>query len=116
VRDRVRRAAVAFGRFWWNFLIGDTPELFIGTLFVVGAAGLLRHDRTAGLTVVVALVVVFLLVSTYRGRDKAVLSAPGDHGAPFVAIGGKVVPSETGGVDAAPFVARVVVDDEAGGS
>ena len=116
MRDRVRRAAIAFGRFWWTFLIGDTPELFIGTLLVVGAAGLLRHDRTAGLTVVVAFTVVFLLASTYRGRDKAVSPAPGDNAAPFAALGGKVVPSETGGVDAAPVVARVVADDEAGGS
>ena len=27
----------AFGRFWWDFLIGDTPELFVGTLIILGA-------------------------------------------------------------------------------
>ena len=26
----------AFGRFWQDFLIGDTPELFIGAVAVVG--------------------------------------------------------------------------------
>jgi len=82
VRDRVRRAVVAFGRFWWNFLIGDTPELFVGTLLVVGAACLLRHDRTAGLTVVVALTVVFLLASTYRGCRTAIRPAPVDKPRP----------------------------------
>jgi len=26
----------AFGRFWWDFLIGDTPELFVGVVLVLG--------------------------------------------------------------------------------
>jgi len=68
VRDIIKRAVVAFGRFWWDFLVGDTPELFVGTLAIVGSALLLRHDRVAGLSVVVVLAVVFLLGSTYRGR------------------------------------------------
>ncbi|HXZ83422.1 MAG TPA: hypothetical protein VED84_06740 [Acidimicrobiales bacterium] len=71
MRDRARRLAVGFGRFWWDFLIGETPELFVGTLLIVGAAFLLRHDRAAGLTAVMLLVVVFLVASTYRGRDKS---------------------------------------------
>ncbi len=39
----------AFGRFWWDFLIGDTPELFVGAAAVVGVVALvclrpgLRH-------------------------------------------------------------------------
>jgi len=68
VRNIIKRAVVAFGRFWWDFLVGDTPELFVGTLAIVGSALLLRHDRVAGLSVVVVLAVVFLLGSTYRGR------------------------------------------------
>jgi hypothetical protein len=27
------RYVVAFGRFWYGFLIGDRPELFIGPIF-----------------------------------------------------------------------------------
>jgi len=44
------RAVVAFGHFWWDFLIGDTPELFVGVLAVLGlvAAACLDHRlRTA---------------------------------------------------------------------
>ena len=26
----------AFGRFWWDFLVGDTPELFVGAVAVIG--------------------------------------------------------------------------------
>lgn len=32
----VRRWMVTFGRFWWEFLVGDTPELLIGVVAVVG--------------------------------------------------------------------------------
>ena len=34
----VVRALGAFGKFWRDFLIGDAPELFVGTLVFVGAA------------------------------------------------------------------------------
>jgi ABC-type spermidine/putrescine transport system permease subunit I len=72
MRGRTRRAVWAFGRFWWEFLIGETPELFVGMLLVVGAAALLRHDRAAGLTVMVLVTVVILLGSVYRGRSTPV--------------------------------------------
>jgi hypothetical protein len=32
----VVRWLVAFGRFWVDFLIGDTPELFVGAVVAVG--------------------------------------------------------------------------------
>ncbi len=35
------RALVGFGRFWWNFLVGDTPELFVGAVVILGVAALL---------------------------------------------------------------------------
>lgn len=34
------RYLVAFGGFWYDFLIGDRPELFIGTLIALAAAAL----------------------------------------------------------------------------
>lgn len=30
------RLVVGFGRFWWDFLVGDTPELFLGMVVVLG--------------------------------------------------------------------------------
>ena len=39
-----RRWLVAFGRFWWEFLIGDTPELFVGVLVVLGVLALMCTD------------------------------------------------------------------------
>lgn len=32
---------VGFGRFWWDFLVGDTPELFVAALVIIGAVALL---------------------------------------------------------------------------
>ncbi len=42
-----RRWLVAFGRFWWKFLLGDTPELFVGVIVAVGAVALLAHAGAA---------------------------------------------------------------------
>ncbi|MBO0714593.1 MAG: hypothetical protein J2P59_07535 [Acidimicrobiales bacterium] len=66
----VTRAVSAFGRFWWDFLIGDTPELFVATLVVIGVAFGLRHERWVAVAVVPALAVGFLLASAYRGRRR----------------------------------------------
>ncbi len=68
----VRRGLVAFGRFWWEFLVGDTPELFLATVVIVGAALALRHDRTAALVLLPALTVVALTASVFRGRRRTV--------------------------------------------
>ena len=61
----------AFGRFWWDFLVGDTPEVFVGVLVVVGAALALRHERAAAVVLVPLLTVAVLAMSTYRGRKRA---------------------------------------------
>ncbi|HVC24670.1 MAG TPA: hypothetical protein VND23_02830 [Acidimicrobiales bacterium] len=61
----------AFGRFWWDFLVGDTPEVFVGVLVVVGAALALRHERAAAVVLVPLLAVAVLAMSTYRGRKRA---------------------------------------------
>jgi hypothetical protein len=65
------RYLAAFGRFWWDFLVGDTPELFLGVLVVVAVALVLRHDRAASVAAVPLLAVALLALSTYRGRRRA---------------------------------------------
>jgi hypothetical protein len=59
-----------FGRFWWEFLVGDTPELFLAALVVVAAAILLRHHRWAAIIVLPLLAAGALAVSVRRGRRK----------------------------------------------
>ena len=66
------RAARAFGRFWWDLAVGDTPELFVATLAVVGASYALRHERVAAVISLPVLVALILGASAWRGRRRAV--------------------------------------------
>jgi hypothetical protein len=64
---------VAFGRFWWDFLVGDTPELLVGAAVAVGLAALFVHN--VGIRVIVVgalpvLVVGILALSTLRARSR----------------------------------------------
>lgn len=65
----VGRALRAFGRFWVDFLVGDTPELFVAMLVLVGLAFGLRHVRVAAVVCLPVLAAAFLLVSAWRGRS-----------------------------------------------
>ena len=31
----VKKGIKAFGMFWWNFLVGDTPELFVAVVVIL---------------------------------------------------------------------------------
>jgi hypothetical protein len=65
------RALRAFGHFWWDFLIGDTPEFAVAILLLVGLAYLLDHNRVLGAILLPLCTAAFLLASTLRGRRKA---------------------------------------------
>jgi hypothetical protein len=73
----VGRAVSAFGRFWWDFLVGDTPELFVAMLVLVGIAYGLRHERIVAVILLPSLAAVFLVVSAWRGRLRAERSPEG---------------------------------------
>jgi hypothetical protein len=70
VTDALRKALDAFGRFWWDFLIGDTPELFVGTIAAVITAIVLHRHLAAAVIAVPAVVIVFLGASVWRGRSR----------------------------------------------
>ena len=68
-----RRWLVAFGRFWWDFLVGDTPELLIGVLIALGVVALLVKGAGLNAVAVVSfplMVAVMLGLSVYRARPK----------------------------------------------
>jgi hypothetical protein len=67
----VTRAVRAFGHFWWDFLIGDTPEVALAVGVIVGLAFLLAGQRVVGAILLPLVATVFLFVSTYRGRRRA---------------------------------------------
>jgi hypothetical protein len=71
--DQRRSAPVrwlgVFGAFWWDFLIGDTPELFVGVLVVLGAGALAVHQGAPRFVVIGAvpvLTAVLLFISVLR--------------------------------------------------
>ncbi len=67
------RWLTAFGRFWWDFLVGDTPELLIGVLIALGVVALLVKGpslNAAGVAAFPVIVAVMLGLSVYRARPK----------------------------------------------
>jgi hypothetical protein len=70
-RPLARRLIVGFGRFWWDFLIGETPELFFGIVAVVGLVALVCLDhrlRTLAAVILPLLVVVVLGGSVWKAK------------------------------------------------
>jgi hypothetical protein len=73
-RPAVPRLLAAFGRFWWDFLIGDTPELFVGAVAAIALVGVVCLDhslrRPAALLLPV-LVAVVLAGSVWRAARRS---------------------------------------------
>jgi hypothetical protein len=67
------RLCKGFGMFWWDFLVGDTPELFVATVVVVGVTAVLGHvwhARVAATVVLPVLVISALVISVRRSLPK----------------------------------------------
>jgi hypothetical protein len=64
------RAARAFGLFWWDFLVGDTPELLVAVIAIVALALLLRHHHDIDIILLPVVTFLFLLASAFRGRRR----------------------------------------------
>ena len=72
-RPLVARWIVGFGHFWWDFLIGDTPELFVGAVVVVSLVGLVSLDhslRTPAAVILPLLVAGLLGISVWKASRK----------------------------------------------
>ena len=61
------RGIKAFGLFWKDFLIGDCPELAVGSLVVLGIAFALRVSSTASAIIIPFAVLLLLTLSVRRG-------------------------------------------------
>jgi len=64
------RGARAFGHFWWDFLVGDTPEIFLATCVIVAVALLIGHHGVA-VFLLPLLAVACLVASAFRGRRRS---------------------------------------------
>lgn len=65
------RALTAAWRFLYDFLVGDTPELFVAALVVVGCAFALAHETAAAVVAVPGLALAAVVASAVRGRRGA---------------------------------------------
>ena len=60
-------ALFAFGRFWWDLFVGDTPEITAGALVVLGIAYLVRAASALAVVVIPLAVICLLALSLRRG-------------------------------------------------
>jgi hypothetical protein len=70
----VWRLLSGFGRFWWDFLVGDTPEITVAVIVIVGVVALMRdvaHVNALAYVTLIVLSVVTLTISAARARRKA---------------------------------------------
>jgi hypothetical protein len=63
----------SFGAFWWDFLVGDTPELLPGVLVVLGAGALAVHQHAPRIVVIglVPVLAALLLSASVLWRARA---------------------------------------------
>jgi hypothetical protein len=70
-RRLAMRLLKSFGHFWWDFLVGDTPEITVAVVVIVGAVALLAdalHVNALAYVVLPLLVITALALSLYRTR------------------------------------------------
>ncbi|HEY1825751.1 MAG TPA: hypothetical protein VGG21_07310 [Acidimicrobiales bacterium] len=69
----VGRRLIGFLRFWWDFLVGDTPEITVVVLVVLGVVALASesaHQNVLAYVALPALVVGGLALSLMRARRR----------------------------------------------
>ncbi len=62
------KALRVFGNFWWDFIVGDTPEVAIGVALVVLLAWGLSHGPSQLVYLFPAAVMLVLIGTIWRGR------------------------------------------------
>lgn len=68
------RLVKGFAMFWWDFLVGDTPEIFVAALVIIGIVALLSlvdHANTAAIIVLPVLAIAALALSVRRAQRAA---------------------------------------------
>jgi hypothetical protein len=68
--NHIARALRSFGGFWWDFLIGDTPELFVAVVVIIVGAVLLRHHQAVAVILLPVMAIASLVASAVHGRRR----------------------------------------------
>ncbi|MEI6710096.1 MAG: hypothetical protein WCL17_03845 [Actinomycetota bacterium] len=67
----IKKTLKAFGMFWWNFLVGDTPELFLAVVAILSVVSIFQSGHSHVLMIVLpGLVLVALGASVSRAIRK----------------------------------------------
>jgi hypothetical protein len=67
------RAVTGFGRFWWDFLVGDTPEVTIAVVLALGVVALVSEVGNLNVLAYIALpvlVIATLAITVARARSR----------------------------------------------
>ena len=65
-----------FGSFWYDFLVGDRMELFVGPIVALLVAGLLVRMNVGGLA---AGLILFVSVCAVAALSLSLVARQGDH-------------------------------------
>jgi hypothetical protein len=68
------RLLKGFGRFWWDFLVGDTPEIFLAVVVTLGVTAVISvvvHANAVAMVALPVLVAVSLSASVARAAKAA---------------------------------------------
>ena len=57
----------AFGRFWWDFVVGDDWLVAAGLVLALGLTGLVAHDNVSAWWLMPLAVIGLLVLSLRRG-------------------------------------------------
>lgn len=60
----------AFGRFWWDFLVGDDWLVAVGLVIALGATAAVAHDDVSAWWLMPVAVVGLLVVSIRRATTR----------------------------------------------
>jgi hypothetical protein len=71
-RPLATRMIVGFGHFWWEFLVGDTPELLVGVVIILGLTAWLcvGHSYRTSAALILPLLVVGVLGTSVRWASR----------------------------------------------
>jgi uncharacterized membrane protein YhaH (DUF805 family) len=70
-RSFIVKLVRGFGRFWWDFLVGDTPEITVAVIIIVAAVALasdVAHVNALAFVALPLLAIVTLALSVRRAR------------------------------------------------
>ena len=59
-----------FGLFWVDFIIGDSPEIAIGVVIILGVAFAIRSSEIGSAIVIPAAVILLFTFGVWRGRNR----------------------------------------------